>query len=403
MYSKIIKQVFFYSALLVAFLIPFSRKLSVISIVLFIISWLLTGEWFKTFKVAIKNPFFILGISFFLLHVTGLLYSANKHSAWFDLEVKFTLLLFPLIFFLSESLRTNKMQYLLGIFVMGNFLASIICIGNAVYNYYEKDLNTFSYMTLSIFNHPTYFALFICFSIAIILYQFLFSVALMNKLIKYTSIFLILFFAIFIYMLSSKAGIISFFITLVLLSVLALRNKANRITSIIAIFFAGFQLWFSLAQNIRFRTVTSSLATAEQNIQSGESNTARVLVWETTIDILKENYLFGVGTGDIKDVLIKSYKERNMTGAIENKLNVHDQFLETWLGQGIAGITLLLLLFLLPLIISIRNKDWLLLTFIFIVGFNFLFESMLNTQAGVVFFGFFYYYLASLITKSNII
>lgn len=84
-----------------------------------------------------------------------------------------------------------------------------------------------------------------------------------------------------------------------------------------------------------------------------------------------------------------------MTGAIENKLNVHNQFLETMLGQGLPGITLLFLLFFVGLIHSIKNKNWLFFTFILLVGFNYLFESMLNTQAGVVFFGFFFYYFAS--------
>ena len=401
MYKKIVKQVFFFSALLVALFMPFSRKLTVIAIALFTLSWLLSGEWIKTSKVAIRNSIFILAISFLLIHVIGLIYSANMKSAWFDLEVKLTLLIFPLIFFLSDSLKDNKSKYIIWTFVLGTFLASLTCIGNALYNFYALGLNTFSYMTLSIFHHPTYFALFICFSTAIILNRWLNPESSIKKWMKFVFVFLILFFAVFIYMLSSKAGIFSYFITILVMTIPSLFKKIFRLTSVLFILFACFQLWFCLTQNNRFQTVESSVVHAEQNTQTSESNAVRVLIWETTIDIIKENYAIGVGTGDIKDELLKKYQERNMTGAIENKLNVHNQFLETILGQGLPGITLLFLLFFLSLINSFKNKNWLFFTFILLVGFNFLFESMLNTQAGVVFFGFFFYYFASNInTKS---
>lgn len=396
MYKKITKQVFFYSALLVVLFMPFSRKLTVIAIALFTLSWLFSGEWIKTGKAAVRNSIFILAISFFLIHVIGLIYSANHHSAWFDLEVKLSLLIFPIIFFLSDSLRDNKSKYILWIFVFSTFLAALSCVVNAIYNYYALGLNTFSYMTLSIFHHPTYFALFICTSTAIIFNRWLNSESSLKKWMKFVFVFLILFFAVFIYMLSSKAGIFSYFIAVVVMTIPSLFKKAFRLTAISFILFAGFQLWFCLTQNNRFQTVESSVVHAEQNTQTTESNAVRILIWETTIDIIKENYAIGVGTGDIKDELLKKYEERNMTGAIENKLNVHNQFLETILGQGLPGITLLFLLFFVGLINSFKNKNWLFFTFILLIGFNFLFESMLNTQAGVVYFGFFFYYFASL-------
>jgi O-antigen ligase len=400
MYRKTINQVFVYSGALLAFCIPLSHKITALAIALFVFSWLLSGEWIKNTQVVLKNSFFIIGILFFLIHLIGLIYSDNKPVGWFDIEVKLSLLLFPLVFLMSSVLIENK-KLIFSIFVIGNIMAVLICLGTAFYNLYFKNINTFSYSGLSVIHHPAYFALYLCFSSAIILCQFYSKEQLLYVSSKTVLVFILVLFSIMIYMLSSKAGIISFFITLVLLSVLALKNKSNRKIAIVIILLAGFQLWFSLTQNIRFQTVTTSVVTAESHMQTEESNAVRVLVWETTIDILKTNYVMGVGTGDIKDVLMNKYKERNMIGALENKLNVHNQFLETWLGQGIAGITLLLLLFLLPLIVSIRNKDWLLLIFIVLMGFNFLFESMLNTQAGVVFFGFFYYYLASLNIKKR--
>ncbi len=395
MYKTITGNIFFYSSLLVAFLIPLSHRLTVFAIVLMVLAWLLTGEWSTAARNAVKNSIFILLITFFLLHLAGLLYSTNMHAGWFDIEVKFSLFLFPLVFFLSCSLTKKKREIILKAFVTGTVVAMIACVVNAFINFKKIHFDAFYYTALSAFHHPAYFAMFICFSAAVIAYWLMYSEKAISLWQKTVLFFLLIFFAAFIYKLSSKAGIIIYFITLFAISVPTLFRKNKRILALLILLFAGFQIWFSLTQNIRFQVVTTSVEHAEQNVTTEESNGVRVLVYETAIDLIKKNYAIGVGTGDIKDVLIKEYKARNITGALEKRLNAHNQFLETWLGQGIAGITLLFLLFLIPFIKSLRNKKWLLMAFVIIMAANFMFESMLNTQAGVVFFAFFYSFFVS--------
>ncbi|MBI5541109.1 MAG: O-antigen ligase family protein [Bacteroidia bacterium] len=396
MYKTITNNLLFYSSLLVAFLMPLSHKITVYAIMLFVLSWLLSGQWLHNAKFAIKNSVFIILVTFFLLHLIGLLYSSNMHAGWFDIEVKLTMILFPLVFFLSDFLNEQKRKSVLLTFVTGTTLAMFVCIGAAFYEYFVNNVNNFFYMKLSVFHHPTYFAMYICFSLAIILKYLFYNESEISNFLKSLFVVLILLFGVFIYMLSSKAGIIIFFITLAAMSLPALFNKSKRLFASIVLFFAVFQIWFSLTQNMRFETVSKSVATAEQNVTTAESNGVRVLIYEAAIYIIKSNYAIGVGTGDIKDELLLEYKVLNMKGAFDNKLNAHSQFLETFIGQGIAGISLLLLLFLIPFINSIKTKNWLLMTFVFIVALNFLTESMLNTQAGVVFFAFFYsFFVAS--------
>ena len=393
MYRRIINNGFLYTGALVAFLIPLSHRITVYAIALFFLFWLFSGEWISSFKTSLRRPVFIIGLSFFLIHLIGLIYTSNKSSGWFDIEVKLSLLFFLLIFGLSGSLLKEKAKYLLYAFAGGTFVAIVACFGIAFYNYYARGLNTFSYMEFSVFHHPTYFAMYICFSAAIIL-SCLYSDS-KKTLVNYMiGIFLLILLATTVYMLSSKAGILAYFIVLILMSLPSLFNSRKRIFSSVVIAFAFFQIWFSWTQNNRFQSVQESVVNAEQNVQTEESNAVRVLVWETTFDLIKANMVMGVGTGDIKDELLNQYQNRNMIGAYENKLNVHNQFLETWLGQGIPGITLLLLLFIIPVVNAFRKRNWFLLTFVCLVGFNFLFESMFNTQAGVVFFAFFYYLFA---------
>jgi hypothetical protein len=63
--------------------------------------------------------------------------------------------------------------------------------------------------------------------------------------------------------------------------------------------------------------------------------------------------------------------------------------LQSALGLGILGIINIILIFLLPFIYSIKEKNYLYAFFLIIVGLNLFVESMFETQAGVMFYAFF--------------
>ena len=193
-----------------------------------------------------------------------------------------------------------------------------------------------------------------------------------------------------IFLLSSKAGIIGIYLSLIFLLLFRLIKSSIRwsfvliLLSVIVLFFISFKA------NKRFESFPSALVNAKENSKTEESSAVRILIWQSAIDLIKHNYLAGVGTGDVKDSLMSEYKQRNMTGAYKQWLNVHNQFLETFVGQGILGDMILLLLFIYPFIQSLKKQNYLFVLFLVLIGINFLFESMLNRQAGVLFFAFFY-------------
>ncbi len=119
----------------------------------------------------------------------------------------------------------------------------------------------------------------------------------------------------------------------------------------------------------------------------------RISLWKNAYIAWKEKPIFGYGIGDAKHQLVKVHKERNITGAVKQNLNVHNQFLETAIQTGIIGLTVLLLVFAIPLYQSIKKKQELLFLFLMICFINFMFESMLQRLAGVSFFAFWYSFL----------
>jgi O-antigen ligase len=84
------------------------------------------------------------------------------------------------------------------------------------------------------------------------------------------------------------------------------------------------------------------------------------------------------------------YTDKNIVYALNPLINVHNQFIETYLGLGLFGLSCLIIMLFSLLYYGIRNKYLLPIMFAVIIFFNFNFESMLNTQAGVFFFAFFF-------------
>jgi len=136
----------------------------------------------------------------------------------------------------------------------------------------------------------------------------------------------------------------------------------------------------------------SSLTSIPEKIDktSTESTAVRVLIWQESIELIQNNLLFGTGVGDVNDDLYKAYEANGLTGAYKHKLNAHNQFFQTFLGMGIVGFVMLLLITVGQLIKGILKRHFLLFIFSLVIVLNFLVESMLQTAAGVLFFSFFY-------------
>ena len=135
---------------------------------------------------------------------------------------------------------------------------------------------------------------------------------------------------------------------------------------------------------------------------SGGSNSDRVLVWKASMHILKEKYMLGVGTGDVKDVLLNEYKQESLIDIFNKNLNPHNQYIQTFIALGIIGFILLLSQFIIPLFLS-PGKYFPYTLFILLVFINLFVESMLEVQAGVIFYTFFNSILFYGNEKTNVI
>lgn len=368
---------------LLAFTLPLNKNLIPLLIICTFISWLAEGN-FKAKWQRLKNPFFLLCISFYLIHLIGLFYTSNMKAGAFDMEQKLSFLLFPLLFF-GTQIQDVIMCKITKSYLLGSFLAVFICLFNAVLKYYySNDIEVFFYTQFSVIMHSSYFAMYLCFAVALLLFKHEF---IQNSAVK---LGLILIFCCAILLLSSKSGIISlaFILSFYLLRNAFIHKKYLHLIVIISISIVATVGIYKQFPKIfeRFTQMKSSLTQHETELNT---TTSRISIWKHSIDIVKSNLFFGVGTGDVKDALKSEYNKQTEGQLIEKQLNAHNQYLQTTIAFGLIGLIVLLAIFgtIFYLCIKVNIIDGALL--ITIIAFNFLFESMLETQAGVVFIAYF--------------
>ena len=289
----------------------------------------------------------------------------------------------------------------------GTIIAILICLFNSLsqsFNITDGHLvfrvhpgnqdwnNYFLGDYFSVFHHPSYFAMFISLSIAVVLY-FGFSRRDIVNLKRWQYILLLIFLSVALFLVSSRAGLLIWVMIIIYFFINDLAGKYSfneKILSFLPLVLLAGVFVFLLFNGNRFRVVADEISAIEKDRQKSEctgSSEIRVVMWQKALEIIKENPLIGIGTGDVKDKLQKNAEIEGYSIVKDRNFNVHNQYLETWMGIGVFGFIVLLLLFFVPLFFKARH--YLLPYLIIILSTSFLFESMLNRLAGVMFFAFF--------------
>jgi O-antigen ligase len=383
----------------IAFCIPVYGRLLPPLIVLLVLNWLIEGRYVKTLPLLFSEiprlKIFSFSILYFF-YLIGLIYSQNLDFGLFDLQVKLSLFIFPIVFATTESSLFNKekVEKILKAFILGCLTGTLILLSHSFYKTFDLHLdNAFYYTRLSWSFHPSYMAMYLTFSVSILTMFLMMKGKVFTGLKKTALILLILYFIVFIILLSSKAGLIGLLTTLVFYSLILLFRYHRRASGLIMlgatilVLYLGLNIFPYAAGRI---SQANKDLTEQDNLQNTGKYTAnRLVIWEASLVIIKDHWLFGVGTGDVKDELYKEYKIRNMIDALVHKMNSHNQYLQTLITLGVIGVLLLISLLVLPAIQAFRKENWIYFTFLLVFGLNIFVESMLEIQQGVIFYAFF--------------
>lgn len=381
----------YYLALLIVLTLPFARFTAVF-ISLLLLNWIIEGDFKNKFQAILKNKLSLLFIAFFLLHVIGLSYTENMEAGLFDLQVKLSLLVFPIVI-ASRPYSSLKLRNIFVFFIIGGVLCSLFLISIATYTYFAFAENNFFYQSFSFLVHPSYLSMYFNLCIAWLMLNIFRKSNDINRLTLLVYIFIILFFTFIIVLLSSKMGLIilfALFSGFTTYLVISRRKYLLGFIGLLLIIVSVYSLFrFVPEVTSRLNSIFSAMSNTSTNQADSESTAVRLLIWSASNQVISENLLLGAGTGDAKDALLVEYSKRGMTGALSHKLNTHNEYYQVFVSIGLIGFILLLMCLFLPLYNGFTSSNAIYILFLLIIILNFISESMLETQAGVIFYAFF--------------
>lgn len=382
-----------WSFYILAFLIPLYKPAAALWSGVWLVSALWSAIRHRKFLRPTGSVYSVLLISvivFYLAHVVGLFYSENLSAAKFDLEVKAALILFPLAFLFFFRVRKAMLPKILTAFTGGVVVYYLASLTNALYRISQGEgWFNLTYSDLSRHQHPSY----ITWYTAIALFWLLTEKESMHRLFAKWRWPVMITLILFIVTMSSKAGLVCGAVVLLLVFGRGIFTRNKNFVKEPVILSAIFISFFLLnpISKVRVTEAFDEMAKKPEEInlakESG-SSTMRAMVWKCAAELIQGNP-GGVGTGDVKDELAKLYEKYGYVKPFEKKLNAHSQLLQSGVALGWAGMVLFLLPFFLMLWSVWKNFTWIPFVFLLLTGFNFLVESMLEVQAGVMAFSYF--------------
>lgn len=398
---------------------PFTLFFTLPIAILLIINLIVHWNW-KERKARISqnrlSSFFIVFISFYLIYLIGMLYTSNLKCGLSNLENKLWFLLAPMLLFsMDPQLFSKKIrQRLVLIFVFSTLAMALFNITYSFIEYlqYRNPFLFFyeqaTHIPISLYEfktgapswrnmHPTYLSMYVTFALVASLYYLYFSATPIRRWKRIVLIFGIGILFVYNYLLQSKAGIIIlFFVILIAALYLINRIKIQILKSISFVLLLGGFVFLvmhygseSMNRMAEAMKDLSNERTEEQLRSPIGSTSQRLVAWKIAFQQSVKHLPLGTGTGDAIDVMVEAYKEQGYKNLYDDRLNPHNQYLQTLLTVGIVGFGILILYFGYPFYHAFKRKKPLLLAFILIVTLNLMTESMFETGSGANFIAFF--------------
>ena len=386
------------------------RVVSSISIGVLLLAGIITNQSAipSLLKKNSRNLFLAGCTLLFLLQVIAILYTNNMQTGWINVRIKTGLLITPLAICFISYISTDTQKKLLSQYCLILLTATFYCFCISFLNYRQtNDSSLFFYHALvsPLGQHAVYFSLLIAIGLIFLLESINKKEFIFTRLFHF---FLIIYFSIFVFLLSSKLVIAFYLFYLVYYFIKLLqKNKINQwaITGLLILCITLVSLVFAARNPIskRFYEIIKgdiTIVTQDKFAKSDYFNGLqfRLLQWRFVAEILTENnrWWIGVSPGDAQDLLNEKYISKNMYTGDPTRgdrgyliYNTHNQFLETLLQNGIIGQVVLLIVCFSLLKMAVQKKNRI-TSFVVLLLLAWLFiESAFETQYGILIFTFF--------------
>ncbi|WP_323590136.1 O-antigen ligase family protein [Aliarcobacter butzleri] len=332
-----------------AFLIPISNKAKTSVFFCILLLFLYRRNFIDYFKIAFKNELLKYFILLYLVFLFGMFYTSDMDSAYaFMNKAKF--LIYPLIFLSFLDMRFSFR--ILNAFIFGVLFSEIVSY-LIHFQIIPPELFIGEYKVYqTVYTDPAPFLNHIKHNIAlaivisVLIYRLLVN-DIKNIYLKILSFIFITTAFINMSLIGGRTGYIVLFLLIFLVVFLVYRQKIKKVffisLSIILIMFM-YMYNFSEQFDKRVEDAKNDIKSMINEKNYDSSIGLRIIASYYTIEVIKDNYLVGVGTGDVMKEIEKLSKDKE-SYIVERVKSPHNVYLQVLAQVGIIGFFIFLLMF----------------------------------------------------------
>jgi O-antigen ligase len=413
--QEIIQRVRISALIMAVVLLPYSITFCHFFVLLFIITSVMEGEFKTKISTLLANPVALLFVLFFILHLIGILYSADQKNAWFNVDKKTFLFALPIALVIAPPMEKKQIHHLFNWFIASCLTGTVACLYYGFLNssastesfnlnslttaeFYSPSFSnlwkffTYGHLAAGININPSYFSLYLIFCLLLLSHFNRDFFRNYSHLRKIGLALLWIYISIFVILLSSRIMIIA----LLGLTAFTGYTYASSVHAwkkiVFLILVVGVLcglIYLNPVTRYRSEEVLITPKTFElENLHTQSVSIRASLWWQGMKAFQSVNPLWGGGTGDVDRIMQETGKHYHISNVLDSA-NPHNQFLYTLIGLGGIGLLGLLGCLYLPAYFALRQHDYFYLGFLSIFTLLCLTESALEFQKGIAFFALF--------------
>ena len=335
--------------------------------------------------------------SVIILNIVSLFYSQDKGQGWKDIQRQMAILLFPLIFSLSNFPFALYRKKLLYAFAFTCTMVIVYLYFDALRIIHYNSLHAGSLLSVFFINHnfsspigihATYLSLGVALSIVFLALELLNDKRRKSRIVNGAAIVIL---AAGILQLASRSVLIALVVSSLFLPFFINDRKRRMqllLASILLILVAA--IGIISVDSFRKRYVMELKDDLTQAPINSELLEPRIVRWNIAWDLIENRLLTGYGSGSEKRLLKEVYFRDRLYISYLHELNTHNQYLSLWLKTGVIGLLVFLFTLLYGIKKAVRNRDSLFFFFMLLISIVAFSENLLDVNKGIFFYAFFF-------------
>lgn len=333
-------------------------------------------------------------LAYWLLYVVGTLYSPNPKDGWHRVGMMLPTVLLPLFFLLTDLSWLSRqgrsgLVYVLAATLTVRFVVMAVRAGvRYAAGIPVMELVNFHFDPL----HHNYLSMYLLAAIGLLYSQLVNVEKWKVKILLMADMALL---SLYVVILASRSALIVLAVVVVacVLHLWLVRHRWQ-----VAIVAVGVVLTLGIGSYLAAPQLYVRVGYTLDRLRNGTPLDSRQTLWQCGLELMEGRWATGWGVEGYWEPLRESYRAHDFAEGYEpERYNTHNQYLETTLCTGLPGLTVLMVMVLLPVAVAMcrnrnagRDRNLPLLLFSIVYGGFLFFEVALARQMGLLFICWWY-------------